>query len=270
VPPSSPLAVDAFELVNAPGGARLLRLAGRWPGPTPDLAALAVCRDGAEETLPPLPGPPGTNGVWSAAWALPAGVDPRVATFALVLADGARIDLPRPGARQLGDPLRKERMRALVDAYAVARREREAAVRAARSSEAARAQAAERARRAEQGERDQRTLAGEARTALARAHMALDAAERRARDAEQGLAAARSDLARRAAAQRKVEAQLAAALEAGARAERLDAELSAVHSRLSQVESAAAAEREELHGRLETAVQLLALAHRGVLDLRES
>src|SRR2546423_1448427 len=112
------LAIEAFELVSAPGGGRLLRLAGHWPGAAPAVTALDVAAGARAVSLAPLPGPAAANGQWHAAWSLPRDVDAEAAAFSLVLADGARLDLPRPSVRPIGDALRGERMQALVDAYA--------------------------------------------------------------------------------------------------------------------------------------------------------
>src|SRR3954466_15299907 len=129
------LAVQAFEVIAAPGGARLLRLSGRWSGGAPEVHALRVGSASERVDLRPLPGSPPANGEWRAAWSLPAGGDPGTAPFALLLA-GRRA--PRP--RELGDPLRRRRMQALVDAYAAARREPDAALALAKAAHAARAE----------------------------------------------------------------------------------------------------------------------------------
>src|SRR4051794_4711734 len=245
------LAVEAFEVIKAPGGARLLRLMGHWDGRPPEVRALRVAVDGERFDLRPLPGSPPANGDWRAAWPLPARVDPGTAAFELVLAGGEGVGLPKPRARELGDPLRRQRMQALVDAYAAARPERDAAPPLAPPAPGARAQAAERAERAEAGERGHRAVAGDARLALARAQRALAAAEERAAAAEERLSATRAELAQRAQALRDVETRLAGALETGARAERLGDELAGARERLAETESAAAAEREGLRARLD-------------------
>src|SRR5438874_10615488 len=98
------LAIEAFELVSAPGGGRLLRLAGHWPGAAPAVTALDVAVPARAVSLAPLPGPPASNGEWRAAWSLPSDIDAETATFSLVLADGARVDLPPPRSRRLSAP----------------------------------------------------------------------------------------------------------------------------------------------------------------------
>src|SRR3954453_14826001 len=120
------LAVQAFEVIAAPGGARLLRLSGRWSGGAPEVHALRVGSASERVDLRPLPGSPPANGEWRAAWAPPAGVGPGTARFELVLAGGQGVGLPAPRTRELGDPLRRRRMQALVDAYAAARPARDA------------------------------------------------------------------------------------------------------------------------------------------------
>src|SRR2546423_447359 len=84
------LTIEAFELVSAPGGGRLLRLAGEWPGAAPAVTALDVSAGAHAVSLAPLPGPAASNGRWRAAWALPRDIDAEAATFSLVLADGQR------------------------------------------------------------------------------------------------------------------------------------------------------------------------------------
>src|SRR4051812_35089298 len=214
------LTVDVFELVSAPGGGRLLRLAGQWPDAAPAVTALDVSLGAHARSLTPLPGPPATNGTWRAAWALPHDIDTEGSTFSLILADGERVELPPPIERPIGDALRGERMQALVDAYAVARRERDAAVRAAQIAEATRERAVQQAEHARRREREQRAVADETRDALARAERALEETEHRAGAAEERLATARADIEERADAQRRVEARLGAALEVVARVER--------------------------------------------------
>src|SRR4051794_8669311 len=99
------LAAEAFEVIKAPGGARLLRLTGDWDGHPPEVQALRVAADGARLELRALPGSPPANGDWRAAWPLPAGVDPQTAAFELVLDGGRGVGLPKPRPRELGDPV---------------------------------------------------------------------------------------------------------------------------------------------------------------------
>src|SRR3954462_491511 len=103
------LAVEAFEVIKAPGGARLLRLLGHWDGRPPEVQALRVAADGQRfdprplpRPPPPLPASPPATGDWRAAWPLPARVDPHNAAFELVLAGGEGVGLPKPRARELG------------------------------------------------------------------------------------------------------------------------------------------------------------------------
>src|SRR5204863_531427 len=178
------------------------------------------------------------NGEWRAAWSLPAGVDPGSARFELVLAGGQGVGLPAPRTRDLADPLRRRRMQALVDAYAAARRERDAALALAKAAHAARAEAAERAERAEESERGHRAVAGDARLALARAQRALATAEARASAAERRRT---GELHGRASAERDAALERNGELEAAMTAER-----QAAVARTAELEHAVSRERERL------------------------
>src|SRR5947199_2128156 len=168
----------AFEIVHAPGGARLARV--HAPGPAPSGPVLLTVRENGDvRRLRPLPDPSPGGDRWQAAYALAPAVDLERARFALELPDGSVTDLPAPRARRVGRPVGE-----LTAAYAAARRERDEAVRAARAAEAEGARAAELAAQAEAREREHRALADSAAAALARAEAAGAEAERRARGAE--------------------------------------------------------------------------------------
>src|SRR3954452_16627355 len=97
--------LEDFEVVGAPGGTRLARVAGRWDGPSETIETLVVDTGREARHVPPLPGPPPTGAVWRAAFALPAELAqaPRPA-YALALASGALLDLPRPRVREIRRP----------------------------------------------------------------------------------------------------------------------------------------------------------------------
>src|SRR4051794_16243179 len=92
----------AFEIVNAPGGARLARARGDGSLPATPVR-LAARAPGRGPRLRPPPGPP-ANGGWQVACALPAQIGPG-ASFALELADGTLTELPAPSARRVGRTL---------------------------------------------------------------------------------------------------------------------------------------------------------------------
>src|SRR4051812_37029844 len=94
------LSLESFEVVAAPRGACLARVAGRWEGRAPAVGALVVDTGRAVVRATALPAPPGENGLWRAAFALAEAPVGR-AVFALELADGTLIDLPRPRVREL-------------------------------------------------------------------------------------------------------------------------------------------------------------------------
>src|SRR3954470_11141299 len=97
------IVVEDFEIVRAPGGLRLARLAGNGQGPS-GAVTFALRENGHERRLEPLPGPAAAaDGAWRVAYALPAGLDPDAASFSLVHADDAVvIELPAPRSRDVG------------------------------------------------------------------------------------------------------------------------------------------------------------------------
>src|SRR4051794_29865661 len=104
----------------------MARLAGRG---TPDAPAiLAVRENGHVRRLSALPGPAPAGDAWRAAFALPPGIDPDGVRFALALADGALVDLPRPQSRRLDGAATRARLDALAAEVATARRQRDAAL----------------------------------------------------------------------------------------------------------------------------------------------
>ncbi|MDX6628075.1 MAG: hypothetical protein QOH00_321 [Gaiellales bacterium] len=96
---SSPtFTVESFEFVDAAPGLALLRISGTWDaGFEPVDVELVAMAGGERESLPALPAPPGSDGMWRAAFsASPEMLDDPHTAFDLELPDGTYFTLPRP------------------------------------------------------------------------------------------------------------------------------------------------------------------------------
>ena len=84
----SALALDSFEVVAGSRGARLARVAGRWEGKAPGVAALVIDMGRDVMRAPALPGELDAEGVWRSGFALPDPGLPEDDRAAAVQPDG--------------------------------------------------------------------------------------------------------------------------------------------------------------------------------------
>src|SRR3954452_20623643 len=91
--------LDAFEVVAAPGGRLLARVAGRWEEGAPPVTALVVDAGRTVHRAALLPAPPATPPEWRGGFVLPQETIAPRAAYALELEDGTLVDLPTPRVR---------------------------------------------------------------------------------------------------------------------------------------------------------------------------